>query len=49
MQNPSQTNGYKLNNIRLETRTVRNEKRKYVKEKINLKQTEQKYKRHTEA
>jgi hypothetical protein len=36
LQNPSQTNGDNLNNVRHETsRTFRNKKRKYLKEKIN--------------
>jgi len=36
LQNPSQTSGDNLNNVRHETsRTFRNKKREYLKEKIN--------------
>jgi hypothetical protein len=35
LQNPSQTNGDNLNNVRCETnRTFRNRKREYLKDKI---------------
>jgi uncharacterized protein YaaR (DUF327 family) len=40
LQNPSQTNGDNLNNVRCETnRTFRDEKREYVTKLISLKQT----------
>jgi hypothetical protein len=47
LQNPGQTNGGNLNNVRCETtRTFRNKKREYPEEKlISLKQTEQIYQR----
>jgi len=38
LQNPSQTSGDNLNNVRHETRTLRQKRRKYLKEKLSLKQ-----------
>jgi hypothetical protein len=40
LQNPSQINGDNLNNVRYETsRTFRNKKREYLKERMSFKQT----------
>jgi len=42
-------NGGNLNNVRCKTsRTLRNKKMEYLKEKLRLKQAEQKYQRHVE-
>jgi len=35
LQNPSKTSGDNVNSMRHETRTFRNEKREYLKDKIN--------------
>jgi hypothetical protein len=45
LQNPSQTNKDNLNNVRCETsRTFRNKKRQYLKEKVNGLETNSKNK-----
>jgi uncharacterized protein YaaR (DUF327 family) len=47
LQSPSQTNGNTLNNVRCEaTRTFRNKKKEYLKEKINELETNSKNKNH---